>query len=460
MPMFINSNPASLNSQRHLARTGAKMSQVFERLSSGLRINSAADDAAGLAISSRMGAQVRSLGASVRNANDGISLLQTAESALSESANILERMRELAVQATNDTNTGSDRASIQTEITQLVQELDRIAGDTEFNTLKLLDGTYASKEIHVGFKSGQTITVSVDDARSTAIGATAKTGTTSTVDTSNLDAGDLKINGVDVGASTGSSAKDKAFTINAALGDTGVTATAAATSVTGAATVSPGAIAAGELTINGVDVGAVTVQNNDSDGSLVAAINAVSASSGVTATLDSANKVVLTAADGRDIVVASGNGDVESGLGSATTTSTIALSSNKDFSVAGANSAARIGVAAQKFSVDAAANGTISTISVTSKSSANSALGIIDSAIDGVSDSRSNLGSLQNRLESTVSNLGAVVENLSAARSRIRDADFAMETAELTRAQIVQQAGVSMLAQANAAPQVVLALLS
>ena len=469
MPLFVNSNVSSLNSQRHLAGSGRSLSRSFERLSSGLRINSAADDAAGLAVSQRMDAQVRSLNTAVRNANDGVSLIQTAESALSESSNILTRMRELAVQATNDTNTNSDRASLQAEVTQLVSELNRIGDATEFNTQALLDGSFSGREFHVGFKAGQTIALSIDDSRATALGARAiKTSTA--VLTAAITANDVIINGeairatLDADDGLSSVLKDesaiaKAKAINDSAGVTGVYATVEENVKTGAAAVTAGAFAAvGDLVINGENIGKITtIEALDASGSLVAAINAKTGATGVVAT-NVAGKITLTAADGRNIGIAgaAANSDIWFDADE-TYRAKVTLTSNADFFLGGADTANTLKMDSGLYTLDT--DDVVSAINIGTKDGANDALAVLDSAIDKVSSQRSDLGALQNRLVSTTSNLQAVSENLSAAKSRILDADFAQETANLTRSQIIQQAGVAMLAQANNSPQMVLSLL-
>ena len=472
MPLYVNSNISSLTAQRSLTQTGRAMTTAFERLSSGLRINSAADDAAGLAISNRLGGQIRSLNMAVRNANDGISLVQTAESAMSEVSNILERMRELTIQATNDTNTLSDRQSIQGEIDQLVSEIDRIASNTSYNTQDLLDGSFSAKEIHVGSQAGQTISITLDDHRSSSLGAVAQ-ATGSEVSSVAISAGDVSINGTVIDATLAAddtlsntnatfSAIAKAAAINKTSGTHNVTATVEANTYTAGAgsTVQAGNLAAAGLIINGTDIGAVTgIQVNDQGGHLVAAINAKTTSTGVTASVSN-GLLTLQAADGRNIdLTFDANAATLSGLNGSSATvveySQVTLTSNEDFTVAGTGT--RIGFAAGDTLVDG--TDVISNVSVVTKLDANSALSTIDKAIDQVSEHRGDLGALQNRFESTIANLQSVSENLTAARSRIRDADFAQETASLTRSQIIQQAGVSILAQANASPQMALALL-
>ena len=469
MPLYINSNISSLNAQRHLNKSNGELSQSFERLSSGLRINRASDDAAGLAITRRMEAQVRSLNTAIRNGNDGISLVQTAESALSEGSNILTRMRELAVQATNDTNTNADRASLQTEISSLITELNRIGDQTEFNTLTLLDGSYASKTFHIGFKADQTIDVSVDDMRATALGARAVATGAANVNSLALSAGDMVINGTGIAATTSAddtlsttlasaSAIAKAAAINAQSGLTNVSAEVVAASVTSAAAISAFDLTAGGLVLNGVDIGVVSnIASLDTGGILTAAINKKTSASGVSATLNETTGVIsLTTADGRNIHI-SATGTAATFFSTDVYQSALKLTSDDDFVVGGSASSTKSGINATLYTEDF--TDVVSTINISTKSGANNSLAVLDSAIDSIASQRSDLGAIQNRLESTVSNLQAVSENLDAARSRIEDADFAAETAWLTRAQIIQQAGVAMLAQANSAPQSVLSLL-
>ncbi len=471
MPLFINTNVSSLNSQRHLDGANRGLSKSFERLSSGLRINSAADDAAGLAITRRMTAQVRSLNTAVRNGNDAISLIQTSEGALSETSNILTRMRELAVQSTNDTNTNSDRASLQAEIDQLNNELNRIGSQTEFNTISLLDGSYEDQEFHIGFKAGQTISVTIADMRATALGAQAKT----TFDDGRVNSvaialGEVVINGTSIRASVdaddttaavaGASAIAKAAAINDSSGLTGVTAVVQAnTQLT--AVISAANLAANDLQINGTSVGPVNnIQASDAGGGLTAAINAVQGATGVTAEVDSVTgKITLTAEDGRDIttVVANPAATAWFGAGTVTTRAELQLKSLDDFFLGGAQTTAKLNLTTELVTQDF--TNTVSAMNLSTKAGANDSLEVLDAAIDGVASQRADLGAVQNRLVSTVSNLQSVSENLSAAKSRIEDADFAQETANLTRAQIIQQAGVAMLAQANTSPQAVLSLL-
>jgi len=383
MPAIINTNIASLNAQRNLNASQNSLAVSLQRLSSGLRINSAKDDAAGLAISDRFTAQIKGLNQAARNANDGISLAQTAEGALGEVTNNLQRIRELAVQSSNATNSSSDRTAMQAEVSQLLNEIDRVANQTSFNGVKLLDGSFSGAVFQVGANAGESITVaSITDANIAAIGSVSQAS--------------------------------------------GAALTVSASAITGFAT----AIASGGVTLNGVNIGAIGSATSAAEraGQLVNAINNTSAQHGVGAvyntatgqiTLSSAAAVVVAGTTNLATVAGYANGT----LGSVTTTTGIGG------------------------------------LDVSSYANAQLAIQLADSALATVNSTRATLGAVQNRFSSVVANLQTAAENLSASRSRIMDADFAAETANLTRAQILQQAGTAMLAQANAEPNNVLALL-
>lgn len=473
MPQIINTNIASLNAQRNLNTSQSALNVSLQRLSTGLRINSAKDDAAGLAIAERFTTQIRGMNQAVRNANDGISLSQTAEGALAELTNNLQRIRELSVQSANATNSASDRAALQTEVSQLVAEIDRVATQTKFNGVTLLDGTFSSQQFQVGADAGQTISIaSIASARTSALGASYTSSVTSgSVTSTVLASGDLILNGVTVGASvsdgvssTGASASAlaKANAINAVSGHN-VTATADTNAVTGIAATAFTAITAGDFTINGVSVGAIAL---DADATarasgVIAAVNSVSGATGVTASNATATTVTLSAVDGRNVTVGlSGTATTATtGLTAATTYGAITLTSTSTtgITVAGATPAnAGLGAGTTAASQTGVA---VSNLDISTVAGANAALASLDSALQTLNTSRADLGAYQNRFSSVVANLQTTSENLSASRSRIQDADFAQETASLTRAQILQQAGVAVLAQANALPQNVLALL-
>ena len=479
MPVVINTNVLSLNAQRNLSRSDSSLATALQRLSSGLRINSAKDDAAGLAIASRFTTQIRGLNQAVRNANDGISLAQTAESALEELTNNLQRIRELSVQSANATNSASDRSALDQEVQQRLAEINRIASQTSFNGQKVLDGSFGSAQFQVGANVGETIAVNLTTGvRADQLGQIA-TSTGTAVTSSALTDGGLTLavgqsTSVAVGASTAGSqagqTADSAYAKVNAISAAGVSAlTATATNVTSGtfSTVSSaGGLSTYNLTVNGVSIYAgtdnVAAGASLSASDVAAQVNLFSAQTGVSASV-SGTTFTLTAADGRNVVVAetiaNGTGGTASGTGIAaaqegTLRGTITLSASENITLGGTYAA--IGFAGTSIAVD---SNTLSGISVTSVANSNTAIQRVDAALTSVSSLRSQFGAIQNRFESTIANLQAVSENLTASRSRIQDADFAAETAALTRAQILQQAGVAVLAQANAAPQVVLGLL-
>jgi flagellin len=380
MAQTINTNVASLNAQRNLNRSQGLLNQSLERLSTGLRINSAKDDAAGLAISERFTTQIRGLNQAARNASDGISLSQTAESALGELTNNLQRIRELAVQSANATNSASDRAALNAEVIERVAEVDRIAKQTNFNGVKVLDGSFGTATFQVGANVGETISVSLTtDVTASALGTVNTNATNGTFDLS---------------ATTDDVTLD--------FGD-GTTA--------------------------------------DEYGSVV-----VAAGSTVQQAADAINGANVTGIAA--FVNAAGELQVLSSLGDVTFTETVA---------AGANTLGLTGITTGDET--AATATTLAGAGVDTVAGANFAIARIDSALTAVNGLRGNLGAIQNRFESTIINLQTVSENLAASRGRIQDADFAAETAALTKAQILQQAGVSVLAQANAQPQLALSLL-
>jgi len=387
----INTNVMSLNAQRNLTSSSASLATSIERLSSGSRINSAKDDAAGLAISERFTTQIRGMNQAARNANDGISLAQTAEGALGEIGNNLQRIRELAVQSRNATNSTSDRAALNAEVSQLKSEIQRVSEQTSFNGTNLLDGSFTDQVFQVGANQGQTITVS-----------------------------SLANAGID------------------ALGSWTSLPTTGAT-VTGAAPVA-GALAAGDLTINGFDVGPVVAgAGAPAQGAAVAAaINTVTAQSGVTAAANATTGVITLTSSGAAAIVVGG----AAGNSAATATAT------------GLTAASTAATTTPSAPVTGFENETVSTADA-----ADRMILAMDAALNSVNASRADLGAVQNRFGSVVANLQTTSENLSASRSRIKDTDFAKETAELSRTQILQQAGTAMLAQANQSSQGVLSLL-
>ncbi|RDE22400.1 flagellin [Motiliproteus coralliicola] len=486
----INTNVASLNAQRNLGKSQGALQTSLQRLSSGLRINSAKDDAAGLAISNRFTTQIRGLNQAVRNANDGISVAQVAEGAMQETTNNLQRIRELAVQAANASNSSSDRQALNAEVTQLVAEIDRAATTTTFNGVNVIDGSFTSQAFQIGGNKGETIAFSIASIKADALGVGSGSSYSSTtagteVQATALVAGAVTINGFQVGAATADGVSNTtsdasgiavANAINAISGDTNVTATVGATTVAGtAATGFADAIGDGDVLINGISIGAITAGASavDRGNDVAAAINAISDQTGVTATAAADGAVSLTAADGRNITITAaantGGDDVTTGLGAGaagqagntdTTRSSVTLtSSSQQGIVIGGSAEANAGLTAGAATVTTTANAGVSSIDISTVSGAENALAIVDAALARVDGERANLGAIQNRLDSTIANLSNISENVSAARSRIQDADYAAETAELTRNQILQQAGTAMLAQANQLPQSVLSLL-
>jgi flagellin len=477
----------SLNAQRNLGQSQGALSKSMQRLSSGLRINSAKDDAAGLAISDRMTAQIRGLNQASRNANDGISLAQTAEGALSESTNILQRMRELAVQSANDTNTASDRKSMQSEASQLKSELDRIATTTTFNGQRLLDGSFSGATFQVGANAGETISFGIGSAKATSMGSIAShTGNRVTAAADSMTVKVGTGSAVSVGPSgnyavSGDTYRgaSSAYAVAAAVNDAGVAGLQVSASTQGEVTLSGSISDAGtsagadaatySLSINGKAI--YTAEDIDTDtGSAITVsalrdkINANSSDTGVTAALDG-NKLTLTAADGRDMVVdetftnfATPAQGITGSAGSQFTDNTalkgkITVSSTENLTFGG--DFADAGLSA---SVAVDSKG-VADIDISTRAGAESAMLRIDSALASVDTIRGDLGAVQNRFESTIANLNNVAENLSSARSRILDADIAQETSAMTKQNILQQAGVSILAQANQAPQLALSLL-
>ena len=382
MPQIINTNMLALNAQRNLSQSQNTQATAIQRLSSGLRINSSKDDAAGLAISERFTTQIRGLNQAARNAQDAVSLSQTAEGALASVTNNLQRMRELAVQSANGTNSTAERDALDLEFAQLRQEVNRIASQTAFAGVKLLDGSFTNVGFQVGANAGETLSI--------------------------------------------------ASLVNANAGSLG-TYTGAA--VNGAAATAFTAVTAGDLTITGplsgsaVSLGALGAAANATEraAQIRTAVNAVSAQTGVYAVAESDDTITLRS-----------TGAITIGLGGSATTATTGLT------------AATTATGTQTGFTSA---------SISTVGGANEAMVAMDGALSAVASARATMGSIQSRFEALISNLQITTENLTASRSRIQDADFAEETAKLTRSQILQQAGTAMLAQANSAPQNVLSLL-
>ncbi|GKT24209.1 flagellin [Acidovorax sp. SUPP3334] len=407
MASTINTNIASLNAQRNLGMSAASLTTTMQRLSSGLRVNSAKDDAAGLAIAERMNTQVKGLAVASRNANDGISLAQTAEGALGKVGDMLQRMRELAVQASNATNSKADRAALQSEVKQLTDEIDRVSKQTSFNGQKILDGSFAGALFQVGANSGDNVTLgALADTRASGLSSIMYSSTSTAIA---IDASDASIS---------------------AFGS---------------------AIPAGGLTIqigtaSAIDLGSIKAAGSGIErlGQVISAINNKTADTGVTAFLTK-------------------NDDGSYGLEFASSKLTNAVPPVPETVAFGGTTG--FTVADTGFTPPTLANATgtgqkgIDSVNVGTQSEAWVALKKIDSAIDQVNSARADLGALQSRFENAIANIDIQGENMAAARGRIVDADFAKETANLSRTQILQQAGTAMVAQANQLPQQVLKLL-
>ena len=399
----INTNVMSMNAQRNLMSSQGSLATSMQRLSSGLRVNSAKDDAAGLAIAERMNAQVKGLSVAARNANDGISLAQTAEGALGKVGDMLQRMRELAVQSANATNSSDDRDALQAEVKQLADEIDRVSKQTSFNGKKVLDGSFTAASFQVGANAGDNIT----------IGSLADT----TADNlSTVAYGENTVAGIDPDADI----------------------TAFATAVTANLTIAVGGGTA-------VDLGELAAASSATErmGQVVEAINRKTADTGVSAYLvdneDGTYDVELLSSS------LDANGDPEAVVfGAGFTATGTGLVVGDGAAIGAASAADSTGI----FNID-----------VTTEKGAYIAIKKLDDALDSVNSARATLGAVQSRFENAVANIQIGVENLSASRGRIMDADFAKETANLSRSQILQQAGTAMVAQANQVPQGVLSLL-
>jgi flagellin len=483
MSSVINTNVASLNAQRNLSTSQSSLNTSIQRLSSGLRINSAKDDAAGLAISDRMNSQIKGMNQAVRNANDGVSMAQTAEGALSSSGDMLQRIRELAVQSSNASNSASDRKALQTEVSQLTSELNRVANTTQFNGQNLLDGSMGTANFQVGANANQLISMTGANFGTSTYGNNTSTnlGTVNAVGADPITGGTLTINGTngskDITIDASSSAKLAAAAINNKSGDTGVTASAQTNAMfqsgAGGGSFTLKVTSDNDPTTTPVTVAFQVGSKGDTADDYAAAIsafNAQTAKTGVTASYDATNKgLKLTNASGNDISLVSTDTapaaatlkaydatGAASGSTAVDTTGALAkgaitLDSNQAFSTSDTASGFAIAAKSDMKSV--------ASIDVSSFDGAQAAIKIADAALSKVNDQRAQLGALQSRFDSTISNLQSTNENLSASRSRIVDTDFASETANMTRGQILQQAGTSMLAQANSLPNGVLSLL-
>ena len=482
MPV-IASNLSSLYGLMYLKQGERQLEIASQRLSSGKKLNSAADDAAGLAIATRMTSQITSLNMAMKNTNDGISMLTTVESALGEISNMLQRMRELAVQSGNDINSGKDRGYLQDEINQFKTEITSISTNTEFNGSNVLDGTLSSKVIQTGMNSGQSITFSVDNVASSVLGSYTYTGTaratlaaaaapaanSTTADADILIHGNLVSKTIDVAVND--QASTVAAAINAETGSTGVTASAKSY----AKLLSTAATATYSLKINGTSTGNMSI-GSASVGDAVTKINQIKGTTGVTASASSDGTfVTLYHSGGEDITVENESAGTDLDVYAIAFDGTTVSGAKQDLAATAGNDAVKvIGnvklSSSRSFSVTqsgttgyfttgSASLSAVSNVDIKTVAGASSAIDTIDGALEKVLSMRSEVGALQNRLERVVETLTNMVTKTTEAVSRIVDADFAEETAKLTRAQVLQQAGTAMLAQANQSKQSVLALL-
>jgi len=477
MALTINTNIMSLNAQRNLSTSQTKLSSAIARLSSGNRINSAKDDAAGLAISTRFTTQINGLNRAVQNANDGISLSQTTESALDEVTNNLQRIRELAVQSTNASNSPSDRAALDAEVQQRLSEVTRIATQTNFNGMKVLDGSAKQLSFQVGANVGEVITVGLDKGmKANQVGQLATVAATPTgFGGVKVEAGDLTIKvgtaaAVNVAAGTYSSAADLAKAINdkAGAGFATVDATSGELKFSNASTT------------NAIVIGGQTATDLGFDQTVAVATNATTPTAGTDSSdVAAAFKPVTLGAGDLTLTVGGGKSfditgtfkstqDVADAINAHTgegisayvaEDGSLKMTSSQTITVAaGATSpaATKLGFTA---GVNAVSANTLADSSIKSVDGANETINRVDAALQSISSLRSDLGAVQNRFESTIANLQNISQNLTSSKSAITDADFAQETANMSSAQILQQAGVSVLAQANQSQQIVQKLL-
>jgi flagellin len=488
MALVLNTNISSLMAQNALTTSGSQLSTALEQLSTGLRINTAADDAAGYAIVQGMTSQINGMTQAEQNANDGVSLVQTASGALQEITNDLQSMRSLAVESLNATNSGTDRADLNTQFQQLLQDIDSVAANTQFNGVNLLDGSFQGASFQIGANEGQSIQVNqIADMHTNSLGAYTATSTAPD-DPAALVAGDLALttNGqtYSVGASTAGSAggqdADSAYAIAAAItaADSGITASASNTFTSTTAPTGGTDEMAGSFTINGatVNVSAGMLGNTGTEDStnVATAINDESATTGVTASVNPTTGVItLTTIDGRNIdfgaVDSTGTGTMTyatlgltGGVLDAGATGadgdavgTIELTSPSSFTVGG-TAPTTAGLTAATYDT---INSTVATMDVSTVSDSNTALTTISAALQQVATLSAQLGAYQNRFSAAATGLATDITNLTSARSNVQDTDYAAATSQLSQAQILQQAGTAMVAQANEIPQNVLTLL-
>jgi flagellin len=474
MVMSVNTNISSLNAQKNLAASQSKLATAIERLSSGMRINSAKDDAAGLAISTRFTTQINGLNQAVSNANDGISLAQTTESALNEVTNNMQRIRTLAVQSANATNSDSDRAALDAEVQQRLAEITRIATQTTFNGRHVLDGSFGSAAFQIGANVGETISVNLSQGVKTSqIGQVATASSTAAFSTGVKIDGDLTINLADGGGAGVATTATVAKGTYTSVDSLAKAINAAAVKAGGSGDVASVDSATGNLVLaNGTTGGAVTFTGAKAAageiGTAALAVGTVAGSADAVGDIILADGgLTLQAGDGAAVKIDAGTyhgvqelADAINSKGingvhaSVDADNKLQIVSQETLTIGGsAPTAAKLTAGLNALSGD------LSTVNIKDVAGANDTISRIDAALSSVSAMRSDLGAVQNRFTSTIANLQTISQNLSASRSQIQDADFAAETANMSSANILQQAGVSVLAQANATTQSVLKLL-
>ena len=459
MGFRINTNVAAMTAHMYSLNNNKNLDNSLSKLSSGLRINKAADDASGLAIANQLKAQATGLGQAIRNANDGINLAQTADGALDEYSKIINTVRTKSIQAASDGQNANSRKAIQSDINKLLEEAQNIATTTSFNGQNLLDGTYTNKAFHIGAYANQTVSISIGNAQISNIGAFAEvTGAAVTGGTTGVA---VSVNGTAAATSTAAttgnttahsagSAWAMAKEVNAISATTGVTATAK-TEITSAAIVA-GTFATG-ATINGIDLGAVAVSANDSDNALTNRINSLSNQTGVTA-INNGGKITLTSNDGSDIAFGGTDNSAVMNLADGSTVNGGKLTFTSDTAIT-LTTQTGAGTTAGTTSTANALN----SVDVTTRDNAEKAIKTTDAALKGIDGLRSTIGSVQNQLESTVRNISVTQVNVTAAESSIRDVDFAQESANFAKYNILAQSGSYAMSQANAVQQNVLRLL-
>ena len=467
MSLIINTNISALTAQRNLTVAQNSLQTSIQRLSTGLRINGAVDDAAGLAISDRLTAQINGTDQAVRNANDGVSALQTADGSLNEVSNLLQRARELAVQSANDSNSTSDRTSLNSEVSSILSELDRLASTTQFNNRNLLDGTFQNAQFQIGANAGETVAFSIASVNTADLGAKVLQGNaiSSTAYAGLSTASILTVNGIAVNIGAETDVNGVISAINNQAGSTKATAIKNSQTLvvdTGFIALTTAA-ATQTLTLNGVAI-SLSTGNASTASDFIATVNGVTNQTGVAAATNSVG-ITFTRSSGGTISFLETSASVGVGNTVANSASrtfdagfTLSVDLNQSLTVVSSATGDVLGFTSGVAATTATSNA-INGISIANVSGANNAIQTIDFALSQVDRVRGDIGAVQNRFSSAISSLSITSENLTAARSRVQDADVAQETANLTKNQILIQAGVAVLAQANQLPSVALSLL-